>query len=102
MEKWSQKEWILGSKRHTLLSSCPLKNNAPYNDEIFDDGVIEYQGHDVPKNITPDKKSVDQSMFNEPGTHTENGKFVAAATNYKEGKRDQAKIKVYRKIRPGV
>ena len=41
-------------------------------------------------------------MFNESGTHTENGKFVAAATNYKEGKRDPAKIKVYRKIRLGV
>ena len=30
----------------------------PYNDEIFDDGVIEYEGHDVSVNINKDKKSV--------------------------------------------
>ncbi|MDG2319769.1 MAG: HNH endonuclease [Rhodospirillaceae bacterium] len=64
--------------------------------------MIEYEGHDVPKNITPDKKSVDQLMFKKSGTPTENGKFFAAAKNYKEGKRKPAKIKVYRKIRPGV
>ena len=72
------------------------------DDEIFDDGVIEYEGHDVPKNITPDKKSVDQPYASPSGTLTENGKFYNAAENYKEGKREPAKIKVYRKIRPGV
>ena len=36
------------------------QKNAPYNDQIFDDGVIEYEGHDVPANINPEKKLVDQ------------------------------------------
>ena len=100
--KMIQKGMNFGIQKTHSVVLMSTEKNAPYNDVIFDDGVIEYEGHDVPKNITPDKKSVDQSMFNESGTHTENGKFVAAATNYKEGKRDPAKIKVYRKIRPGV
>ena len=37
------------------------QKNAPYNDQIFDDGVIEYEGHHVPANINPQKKLVDQS-----------------------------------------
>ena len=32
------------------------QKNAPYNDHIFEDGVIEYEGHDVPANINPEKK----------------------------------------------
>ena len=36
------------------------------------------------------------------GTLTENGKFFNAAKEYKLGKRNAAKIKVYRKLRPGI
>ena len=32
------------------------QKNAPYNDQIFDDGVIEYEGHDVPANINTANK----------------------------------------------
>jgi len=39
------------------------QKNAPYNDQIFNDGVIEYEGHDVPANINPEKKLVDQSLL---------------------------------------
>jgi hypothetical protein len=45
---------------------------------------------------------MDQPYASPSGTLTENGKFYNAAENYKEGKREPAKIKVYRKIRPGV
>ena len=61
--------------------------NAPYNDQIFDDGVIEYEGHDVPANINPEKKLVDQSLLSPSGTPTENGKFFQAALDYKHGLR---------------
>ena len=61
-------------KSYSVVLMSTIKN-APYNDEIFDDGVIEYEGHDVPININKDKKSVDQQMRTPSGTLTENGKF---------------------------
>jgi hypothetical protein len=82
-----------------LMSS---EKNAPYNDRMLEDGVIEYEGHDATKNDSYNKKEVDQPIANKTGTFTENGKFLQASENYKEGKRDPALIKVYRKIRMGV
>ena len=82
-----------------LMSS---EKNAPYNDRMLEDGVIEYEGHDATKNDSYNKKEVDQPIANKTGTLTENGKFLQAADNFKEGKRDPALIKVYRKIRKGV
>ena len=52
--------------------------------------------------VAADKKLVDQPMHNETGSLTENGRFVNAVINYKEEKREPAKIKDYWKIRPGV
>ncbi len=78
------------------------EKNAPYNDNLFDDGVIEYEGHDVPKNVIKDKKLIDQPIANPTGTLTENGKFFHAAKDFKEGNREAAKVKVYRKLRKGV
>tara|TARA_B100000530_G_scaffold272122_1_gene184824 strand:+ start:4424 stop:4564 length:141 start_codon:yes stop_codon:yes gene_type:complete len=45
--------------------------------------------------VAADKKLVDQPMHNETGSLTENGRFVNAVINYKEEKREPAKIKVY-------
>ena len=78
------------------------EKNAPYNDEVFDDGIVEYEGHDVPKNISKDKKSVDQPFYNTSGTLTENGRFYTAADEFKNKKRPAARVKIYRKIRAGV
>ncbi len=78
------------------------EKNALYNDSMLEDGTIEYEGHDAPKSREYDKKKVDQPLANRSGTLTENGKFLQAAENYKEGKRQAVKIKVYRKIRKGV
>ena len=39
------------------------QKNAPYNDHILEEGVIEYECHDVPSNLNPEKKLVDQSLF---------------------------------------
>ena len=61
------------------------QKNAPYNDHILEDGVIEYEGHDVPVNLNPQKKLVDQSLLTPSGIPTENGKFFQAALDYKHG-----------------
>ena len=100
--KQIQKGMNFGIQNSYSVVLMSTQKNAPYNDEIFDDGVIEYEGHDVPVNINKDKKSVDQEKRTPSGTLTENGKFFNAAEKYKAGKRDPAIIKVYRKIRAGV
>ena len=89
---------IQGSYSVVLMS---VEDNAPYADEMLEDGVIKYEGHDarVPVQL---KKEVDQQLANPSGTLTENGKFFQAAENFKEGKREPAKIKVYRKLRKGI
>ena len=76
--------------------------NAPYVDEVFDDGVIEYEGHDAPKSTDYNKKMVDQPAYTKTGRLTENGKFLKAVDDFKKFKRNAAKIQVYRKIKPGV
>ncbi len=100
--KMIQKGMNFGIQKTHSIVLMSTEKNAPYNDQIFDDGVIEYEGHDVPKNVSMDKKSVDQMMYLDSGKLTENGKFFRAAADFKEKKREAAKIKVYRKIRPNI
>ena len=76
--------------------------NAPYNDIMLEDGRIIYEGHDALKSKNYDKKTIDQPLKNSSGTLTENGKFFKAAQDFKEGLRDAAQIKVYRKIKSGI
>ena len=78
------------------------QKNAPYNDHILEDGVIEYEGHDVPANLNPEKKLVDQSLLTPSGIPTENGKFFRAAHDYKHGVKEPSQIQVYRKLRKGI
>jgi hypothetical protein len=88
-------------KFYSIVLMSTLKN-APYVDKLLDDGIIEYEGHDARKSTEYNKKEVDQPMANQNGVLTENGKFFQAADNFKSGKREPAKIKVYRKLRDGV
>jgi len=76
--------------------------NAPYNDEMINDGIIKYEGHDVYSSSKYDKKKLDQPMMYSSGTLTENGKFFQAAHEFKNDKREAAKIRVYRKLRKGI
>ena len=76
-----------------------VARNAPYNDEMLDDGIIKY---DIFSRSIELKKSTDQPMKFSSGALTENGKFFNAAKEYKLGKRNAAKIMVYRKLRPGI
>ena len=59
-------------------------DNAPYNDRIFDNGIIEYEGHNVPKNESPNPEMVDQSLLLPSGKPTENGKFFKEVLNFKK------------------
>jgi len=97
-----QKGMNFGVKGNYSIVLMSTVKNAPYEDEVFDDGVIEYEGHDAPKSTQYDKKLVDQPSHTTTGKLTENGKFLKAVDDYKTYKRSAAKIQVYRKIKPGV
>ena len=90
---------IRGSYSIVLMSTL---RNAPYSDEMLENGVIKYEGHDQYRIEKELKKIVDQPIKNKTGTLTQNGKFLLAAEKFKDGKRDPAKIKVYRKMRIGM
>ena len=83
--KQIQKGMNFGIQKTYSVVLMSTQKNAPYNDHILEEGVIEYEGHDVPSNLNPDKKLVDQSLLTPSGTPTENGKFFQAALDYKEG-----------------
>lgn len=90
---------------YTSVILMSVRVGAPYQDSIQDEGkVLIYEGHDVPRkngsNIDP--KSVDQTMYTEYGSLSENGKFFNAAMKYKNCKTSPERVKVYEKIKPGI
>lgn len=97
-----QKGMNFGVKGNYSIVLMSTAENAPYDDEVFDDGVIEYEGHDALKSPKYNKKLVDQPSHTTTGKLTENGKFLKAVDDYKTYKRSAAKIQVYRKIKTGV
>ena len=100
--KQIQKGMNYGIQKTYSVVLMSTQKNAPYNDHILEDGVIEYEGHDIPSNLNPEKKLVDQSLLTPSGTPTENGKFFQAALDYKEGVKEPSKVQVYRKLRKGI
>ena len=100
--KQIQKGMNFGIQKTYSVVLMSTQKNAPYNDHILEEGVIEYEGHDVPLNLNPDKKLVDQSLLTPSGTPTENGKFFQAALDYKEGIKEPSQVQVYRKLRKGI
>ena len=80
-----------------------LRQNAPYADKIEEDGkILIYEGHDVPRNLAQNPKSVDQPRATPSGALTQNGKFELAALNYKRGLQPPEMVKVYEKIKNGI
>ena len=69
-------------KNYSIVLMSTL-DNAPYNDRIFDTGIIEYEGHNVPKNESPNPEMVDQSLLLPSGKPTENWKFFKEVLNFK-------------------
>lgn len=80
------------------------RSNAPYNDSINEQiGEIEYEGHDVSKrDYFHQPKSEDQPAKLPSGSLTQNGKFILAIEDYKNGKREPELVKVYEKVFAGV
>lgn len=92
----------LGGNHSVILMS--LRPNAPYRDRLEDGGTtLIYEGHDQPKGVScPNPKVVDQRDHYASGTLTQNGRFFEAAQEYKAGKRDAERVRVYEKIRTGI
>lgn len=91
---------IKGGATVILMST---RKGAPYSDKVEDNGeTLIYEGHDVPKNLTRDPKSVNQPTHTPRGTLTENGKFFQAANKYKKEKTAAELVKVYEKIKNGI
>jgi len=91
---------IKGGATVLLMS---VRKGAPYEDQVLNDGkILIYEGHDVPRNLARDPKSVDQPIQTPSGTLTENGKFFKAAENFKENELPAELIKVYEKIKDGI
>lgn len=87
----------------TTVILMSLRKGAPYADRVEENGeILIYEGHDIPKNLARDPKSVDQTDLTPRGSLTENGKFFKAAMDYKDGKHDAELIKVYEKIKDGI
>ena len=80
------------------------RSNAPYNDKIHEDGLtIEYEGHDVTKQgYDHNPKLEDQPAKLPSGKLTQNGLFINAANEYKQGVRNAEVVKVYEKVIDGV
>ena len=91
-----------GRKHSVILMS--LRKNAPYHDELEEDGtVLTYEGHDIPRlQAAPDPKLIDQPEQTPKGLLTENGKFHKAAQECKRGIRTPERVRVYEKIHPGI
>nr|AIE91426.1 restriction endonuclease [uncultured marine thaumarchaeote AD1000_11_E10] len=97
-----QKGMDFEAKSSYSLVLMSVKANSPYNDKMREDGTIEYEGHDIPSSNQHEKKTTDQPAYTTSGNLSQNGKFQRAAESYKQGKREPAKIKVYRKIKKGI
>ncbi len=80
------------------------RTNAPYQDKVYEDGVtIEYEGHDVSKRgYEHNPKNEDQPERYPSGGLTQNGRFIKAVNEFKDGKKPPELVKVYEKIFSGV
>ena len=92
----------VGGTHSVILMS--LRPNAPYHDQVLDGGfTLIYEGHDVPRTqATPNPKLIDQPESYPSGALTENGKFHRAAQEFKHGRRQPERVRVYEKLYPGI
>lgn len=91
--------------RHkTTVILMSIRPGAPYKDRVEENGrVLIYEGHDNPRPLEGIKsKEINQEDRNPDGTLTQNGKFLQAATGYKQGIRGPELVKVYEKIKAGI
>lgn len=99
-----QRGMNFGISRTYSVVLMSLRSNAPYHDQVLDEGfTLVYEGHDAPrKTSSPNPKLIDQPETYPSGSLTENGKFHKAAQEFKAGKRLPEKVRVYEKIHRGI
>lgn len=92
----------LGRGYSVILMS--VRPNAPYRDRFEADGsTLIYEGHDAPRSKQlPDPKTVDQPECTPSGASTQNGKFLQAALDYRNGLAPPQLVRVYEKIHQGI
>lgn len=80
------------------------RSNAPYLDKVHADEItIEYEGHDTPKrSYDHNPKLEDQPHQLPSGKLTQNGLFVKAINDSRDGLKQAEIVKVYEKIMNGV
>ena len=98
-----QKGMNFRTKNNYSILLMSVRPNAPYADRVEENGrILIYEGHNCHKNINIDPKKVDQPEFMPNGrTLTENGKFLRAVQDYKNGKPAEI-VKIYEKIKSGI
>ncbi len=77
---------------------------APYDDSMSpDESLLTYEGHDAKRQTSlPDPKMVDQPRSDERGHPTQNGEFAQWVDDFKDGKVEPARFRVYEKLRAGI
>jgi hypothetical protein len=92
----------LGGNHSVILMS--VRPNAPYKDRLEGDGsTLIYEGHDQPRSkVNTRPKDLDQTERTPNGALTQNGRFFRAAQEYKGGKRQPERVRVYEKLKPGI
>jgi hypothetical protein len=91
----------LRGKYSVLLMST--RRGAPYRDEWEEGGkILVYEGHDAPRRADINPKLVDQPGSTPKGAPTQNGLFLHAATEYRNGRSGPEIVKLYEKIRDGI
>ncbi len=92
----------LGGNHSVILMS--VRANAPYRDSIEEGGtVLIYEGHDQPRDsASTNPKVTDQPERLPSGKLTQNGKFNHAAQEFKAGRREPERVRVYEKIKKGI
>jgi hypothetical protein len=80
------------------------RKSSPYDDEIdVSKNLLIYEGHDLPRTKEhPYPKQLDQPMYTDRGTPTENGKFVKSIESFKRGLSPPEKILVFEKLNSGI
>lgn len=88
---------------HSVLLMS-VRPGAPYRDRFESDGTtLVYEGHDVPRRQDGgDPKTLDQPLHTSKGSPTQNGRFLWAVNQMKQGLRHVERVRVYEKITSGV
>jgi hypothetical protein len=91
------------AENHSVILMS-LRRGAPYRDRLDDDGsVLLYEGHDeAMTDSCPNPKEIDQPDVTPSGTLTQNGRFLRAAQDYKQGVRPPERVRVYEKLKQGI